>query len=912
LPQSIVVMSFLPDDIMGKKWHLAALRIEKGLTPEYLILTVDEHKSAAETKSINNMIDKILDSSAVFVYNSSVISQLNSLTGKNFIISELIEVQELIYVFLPLFASMALQEICRENGFQTEKKYLSPAQKNVRLIWEVIKICYAKGLKSDLSFIGKLEEYTRGLGCSIFIEYIKREIIESYPDRPVQTGHHIKGWDPEENGLFDEDINDRVREVPSAAEWACNCFKADGLLSRSFPGYENRDMQTFMAKAITDSFINSTDVVIEAGTGTGKSIAYLIPALWWSKKNNKRVVVATHTINLQEQLFGKDLPFLKKVLPFAFKMALLKGKSNYLCLKAFLYDKAGEELPVKEKIVCAALYTWTGETSAGEFSELPFLNNMSRLYKKYGADNPDCQPIQCSFAGKCFMLKARRRAEEADLIVINHSLLFADIKTKNKILPEYGDLIIDEAHNLYSTALKQLGFEISQEQVQKLSENLIGGRRSLYNSIKRNISLWSEVYPLVNWMEFHNLLEQIPKNCSEVMETTGELFGMLQSALVGRSNLRLSEDKEGSLFCSAVMVSVENLSMRLRALNEVLGKLYSFLSLEMEQLENIRYDIAKNKSEIAQMMEGLSAIITDRDVDKVTYLEKSNILYMKHTGIDIAPVLKKEILDKNNCTVLTSATLTVAGSFDYFAREIGLVKYKEVRLDSPFDYPKQMKFCIVNDIQVNQYPEDIQALSTASFIGKTGLIMNGRTMVLFTSHRYLRLVHRELLKELKDSGLRILAQGIDGSREYLLQDFIKNDRSILLGTSSFWEGVDIPGDSLRCVIMTRLPFWPPDSPIFEAKGRMYESQGRDPFRELHLPEAIIRFKQGFGRLIRTKEDHGAVILLDDRVIRKQYGKSFLKSLPIKTFYRGSSEDIIAILDKTVYPDYNNHNLNSLE
>ncbi len=897
MEHSIIVLSLVPSKISEEQWHFAALKVGKEFKPKYVTLLIEEGSQRAGLIEINrSKIDKMLQDSIVFVYDLAVISQLCRLLGTKYKIKELIEVREIIVVFYPLFGFMELLGIESQLGLRPEKRYSSPAHKNVRIIWEIINLCWNKGLNSDLSFLGKLEEYSQGLSCIHFIELIKKEMIKQYPDRAIRTGLNLNEHG---NQLFPEET-DEAEEIPNSTEWAENIFKAGGLLSRTFPGYENRAIQTVMANAIINGFTAPVNLVIEAGTGTGKSIAYLIPALWWSRKNRKRVIVATHTITLQEQLCHKDLPFLKKILPFSFKYALLKGKSNYICLKTLLYDKFQDEMSLKERLAYLALFSWVRETSTGEFAELNNLNTFSPTWKKYGADTLECQPLKCRFAGQCFMLRARRKAENADLIIINHSLLFADIKTKNNILPEYFDLIIDEAHNLYPTALKQLGFEISCEQIQKVTDNLVYGKGNLVFSLKKNIPLWAEIYTSVNWTEFHYLIEQVPSKCNEVVDQSKVLFKMLQSLLDGRSNLRISQDKLGENTCSAVMVTIENLFSRLRGLYEVLNKLGFFLSSEMEQLENYKFEIAKNKNNLAEIIEGLRLVLENNEVNRVTYLEKSHTLYLKNTAIDIADILRNKVFMKNNCTVLTSATLTVAGQFDYFTEEIGLDDYQAIKLDSPFDYDKQMLFCIVNDMPLYQSTEEILAEKSASFIKKISETMNGRTLVLFTSHRYLRLVHKHLQNGLIQSDLRILAQGIDGSRDFLLRDFMRNDKSILLGTSSFWEGVDIPGDSLSCVIMTKLPFWPPDTPIFEAKARLYQSQGRDPFRELHLPEAIIRFKQGFGRLIRSKEDRGIVILLDDRVIKKQYGQFFLKSLPILTHCRGSSEEIISLVQQSFH------------
>ncbi|NLM21097.1 MAG: DEAD/DEAH box helicase family protein [Peptococcaceae bacterium] len=898
MEHAITVLSLISPKIKGEKWHFACLNLKKNVKPCYCIFSAHNLTELAQ-KANSNKVKAMLQDTLVFVQDKDTL-QLQDL-GVELSRAEVILVSELLILFFPTLRQDDWEEICLKLGIRQKKTYCSPAHKKARILWEIIKQCWHKGLNEDLGFISKLSELTKGLSCNFFLELLSKEILKQFPDRPIRTDAFFNVQDSlseAQHSLFGVEEEQNNEKVPASLKWAERCFEPGGLLSQSFPGYEPRKMQKVMAEAIIDSYDKANNLVIEAGTGTGKTIAYLIPAIWWAKKNEKRVVIATHTINLQEQLCNKDLPLLHSILPFDFKQVLLKGKNNYICLKALLYEKATADFSAQERLVLAGLLSWVRETGSGEFTEIASLQGRSFFWKKYGADNPDCRPGECRFARHCFMLKARKKAENADLVIINHSLLFADIKTNNSILPEYEDLIIDEAHNLYSTALKQLGFEISREALQKTMENLSGGKGSLVSVLKRNIPLWAELYPTSgNWTELYFMLDQVSLQGREITSLAQELFELLQSILGGRQNLRLSRDKLGDRVYDAWMIALENLTTELIELHQNLARLYACLAADIDQLESYRYEVGKNKNEINQIIDGLKVIAAGEEESRVTYLEKSNVLYLKNTAIDIAAVLRDKVFNKNNSTILTSATLTVAGRFDYFIQEIGLENYKVLKLESPFDYEQQMIFCIVKDLPIQHTPEDVLAQKTASFLTEIAKVLNGRTLVLFTSHRYLRLVNYYLRENLESFPLRVLAQGLDGSREILLRNFMHHDKSILLGTSSFWEGVDIPGDSLSCVIMTRLPFWPPDSPVFEAKAKLYEKMGRDPFRELHLPEAIIRFKQGFGRLIRTKEDKGTVILLDDRIITKQYGSHFLKSLPVLTHYRGSLEEIIYLVEK---------------
>lgn len=892
--ESISIVSFVPSKGFGDRAYFAAMKITQGKIPQYFYSSVEANGDYKHFIELGHRVKSLLNQSTIFVFNNAN-GILNKFSGIEMDVTEVIDVKDLLTIFYPSLSNSNLEELCSKVGVNRKGIRQSPAKKEVRLLWELLKNLWNKGLEFDLSYINTLEEYCKGLSFARYLGLLKKEIIKQFPDKPIQLGMKLNGNDLD---LFtDKDIERDNFSIPP--DWVKNCFEQDGLLANNFPGFETRSSQGVMADAIIEGFTGSTNIIIEAGTGTGKSIAYLIPALWWAKKNKNRVVIATHTINLQDQLYNKDIPFLQKILPFDFRSALLKGKNNYICLKNLNQNRMIEELSTQERIAIVGLYTWTRETISGDISEMSFLPNFSSLWSKFGGDNGYCQPGDCSFTKDCFLFRARKKAEEADIIIVNHSLLFADIKTNNKIIPEYSNLIIDEAHNIYQTALKQLGFEISSEHIVRIIENILGSKGSLVSILKKNRPYWSEIFPIINWEDFYKLLDQLPEICDGIMEQSKELFGLCQGLLADRINIRVNEMKIGKNAFDFLTVSIENLTFRLRNLVEVLSRLYSLLTLENEHLENIRYEINRIKNEINQILEGLNRIITTNDETRVTYIEKSGILYLKDTSVDITGILKEKIFDLKRSTILTSATLTVDNSFEYFARDIGLDRYKSLSLNSPFDFDSQMLFCIVNDIPMSKGIEDTLVDKVSKFIKQVGETMNGRTLVLFTSHRFLRQVYHLLHEQLVDSDLNILAQGMNGTRESLLKDFMNNSRGILLGTNSFWEGIDIPGDDLRCVIMTKLPFWPPDTPILEAKANLIETQGGDSFKHLHLPEAVIRFKQGFGRLIRSKNDSGVVILLDERILNKKYGKTFIKSLPILSYFQGSSEKVISQVKRWV-------------
>lgn len=868
--------------------EFGAWKIQEGAAESFFHFTIDDNQIPEYTQTLKELVN----SAVLLGYNIS--SKLLLLESKlNFPIkNQILDLKELILIFFPFFGNFKLSYLAKKLNICSEATM--SLKSRTWLIWQIYKKCWEKGLSFDLSFFAKAEPFLEGMNCSCFFDSLKREIIKTFPDRPIST-------EPIFNYFKDNEFLPPENDRPSgnfipAQEWIAGCFQPGGLLSKNLTGFESRKEQVEMVKAVVECFVNGKSLVIEAGTGTGKSIAYLIPALWWSKKNKGKVVVSTHTITLQEQLYYKDLPFLQNVLPFKFKTAILKGKNNYVCLKRFENEKtAVQKSSSGAKLAFLSMLVWLRETKTGELSELPQFKGIVDISKHFSAENVACEPNRCPFAGKCFMLKARKKAEEADLIVINHSLLFSDIKTENKVLPEYNALIIDEAHHIYQTALKQLGFEISLERISYFIEGIyLSGKSCLYSKLRGILLSIGQNDPEINLKVVIQYVDEIPSNCSLIIETSKELFKLFKIMLAESSNLLLKRENIQDDFFNSFLLEVENLINRFVNLNSVLEKIKKLRIIDNLQPDSLKYDIIKYIGEIECILDGLNGIKDCIDNDLwVTYVEKSGRISLKHCPLEIASIVNDKIFSRNNWTILTSATLCVANSFEYFLKDIGLTKeVQTVQLKSPFDYDKQMLFCVVDDLPLNCLPEDSLAQNVSNFITDVAQLMKGRTLVLFTSNRFLEKVYYSLRLNLKESGLELLAQGIEGSRDKLLEEFINNSQSVLLGTNSFWEGIDIPGNNLRCVIMVKLPFWPPNLPVIEARSRLFRNQGLNPFEELLLPEAVLRFKQGFGRLIRTKEDKGVVILLDERIIKKRYGKKFLYSLPISRFFSGNREDVL--------------------
>ncbi len=783
---------------------------------------------------------------------------------------------------------LAFQEGTRDHRSETK----------AWLTWKLFEACRKKSLEFDLSFFDQAKGFLEGWSGRDFIDQSHKEIARRFPDRQIRTDIVLA---PLPEGLFLSDTN-QTSKIPVSIDWIVECFSPGGILEQNLIGYESRLGQVKMAKLIAEGLTSSQHVVVEAGTGTGKSFAYLIPCLWSAKKTGKKVVVATHTIPLQEQLQKKDIPILEKILPFSFKVSVLKGKSNYCCLKSLQAKMANprEILREEQRLALLSILVWVRETLTGDIQELSKVPGLIQIWASLNADNETCIPGKCSKAGLCFLLRARKKAEEADLLIVNHSLLFADLKTDYNVLPEYHQLVIDEAHQVYQTALQHLGSDMSLENVTRIIDNIyrLTGQ-NFYGLVKQRLASLGHRVPSVAWEIFEKRLDNLPENCSMVVDQAKELFQLLMFIIGKERTYRFVASHSTQSWWETLNIQIENLTGRIKAVIAVLENLKSALSGEdAEEIEELKYVLVGHQRELQALLDTLLLVLNVHNPKQVTWLEQSSRLYLKTSPIEVSDILREKIFSRFDSVILTSATLSISNSFEHFLRDIGLPKTtRTAQVDSPFDYEQQMRLFVVKKGMSLYDSDEEKAENLSEFITEVAERMNGRTLVLFTAHKLLRDTYASLNPKLSRIGIETLAQGFHGERSTILEAFKRNPKSVLLGANSFWEGIDIPGDTLSCVILVKLPFWPPSLPLIEARSEFLKSLGRDPFQELLLPEAVIRFKQGFGRLIRSKGDRGVVILLDDRVIEKYYGRFFLNSLPIQTHIRGGNSLILRKLEE---------------
>lgn len=813
--------------------------------------------------------------------------------------NDLYDTLELAKYLLPAAGSHRLGELCKslEIVLDNQHRALDDALGAAQLL--VVLIKQLERFEADL--LWQLSHLLKKAGSTWYpvLEDLSARIVKQFPNRKIT--HRVIGASLEDVPARDKTPQEKKHV---SLEECMTILGSEGALAATLPRFQYRSQQCDMVNQVITGLNENKIVLVEAGTGTGKSLAYLVPAIRWAGLNQERVLVSTHTITLQEQLWNKDIPLLANLADLTFRAALMKGRSNYLCLRRWSALMAEAHHQPEEAQFLAKILVWLQETATGDRSELAVSYQELEHWTGVCCESDGCLGNRCRyFKEQCFFMAARRRAERADIVIVNHSLLLSDANADNMVLPGYGPLIIDEAHHLEGCATEHLGRMTSRSEV----------FRWISSASKQlgKLDSFTMTYDQESWQSLIRQSAETRLRCREAATTLFEMLSRWIENTVGAGEGRYSlrfgpADNLDGIPClpEPVDTELDNLLVNVRTLCQLMVKVGDRLAegaAFTEDVPGIAKDLISWASFGQELADNLEWICRQHEDETVYWLEGGadlKELVLRAAPIDVGPLLQAKLFSELRPVILTSATMTVDSHFKHFIKSIGLDllpgdRIIKKQLDSPFNFVEQALLCAARDIsQPGQMGDVPYHDELAKAIYSISLAAEGRTLVLFTSHRSLREVYHRLKDLYENEDICLLGHELDGSRRRLVEQFMEGRRTVLFGAASFWEGVDIPGEALSCVIMVKLPFAPPNHPVLEARLQKIARRGGNGFQDYQIPQAVIKFKQGFGRLIRDAGDKGAVVILDGRLVEKKYGLKFFNSLPLAEHFRGSWQQIV--------------------
>ena len=734
-----------------------------------------------------------------------------------------------------------------------------------------------------------------------------QEALRSRSREKVSPSH--AGQHPGQAGLSIPLFRDLAGRPPEALQPASQMQPLDidevaatmelgGAFARHFPHYEYRLQQVDMLRAVAEALSKGQHLLVEAGTGTGKSMSYLIPAAYWAIQNNCRVVISTNTINLQDQLIHKDIPDLRAALKLNLHAAVLKGRANYLCPRRLESLRRRGPSSVDELRVLSKILVWLQATTTGDRNEINLNGPAEReVWMRLSADDEACSSENCvkRTGGACPFHRARLDAQSAHILVVNHALLLADVATGNKILPEYDYLIVDEAHHMEEAITNALSFRVTQGDIDRLLRELGGPTAGILGWL---LSATQNVLAPSDFANLNYLVQRATDHAFQLESLSHSFYGCIENFLSEQREgrpLGMYAQQERILPATRtqpawgdVEVAWEEAANTFKPLLDHLEKLAHGLAEILDLLEEEDQEVYGSLTNLYRRMleinESLEALVFKPEPDRIYWVESQAAgfrLALNAAPLHIGPLMERYLWNEKTSVIMTSATMTTSGEFDYMRGRLNAADANELTLGSPFDYESSAMLYLVNDIpEPNDRSGHQRAVeqSVINLCKATG----GRALVLFTSYDQLKRTSQAIAPILAKHEITVYEQGEGASASTLLETFRTSERAVLLGTRAFWEGVDVPGQALSVLVIVKLPFDVPSDPIVAARAETFD----DPFNQYQLPEAILRFRQGFGRLIRTQLDHGVIAVLDKRILTKRYGRAFIDSLPTCTVREG--------------------------
>jgi ATP-dependent DNA helicase DinG len=813
-------------------------------------------------------------------FDGAFLERQRALTG-NF----RIDTFDLAPILLPRSTRYSLTSLTQLTGFDIESAHraLYDARATAHVYWKL----WEKLIALPVPIIMEMAAMARSSRWSllpIFEAALNEHGITAIPaqfERVFATPTDI--FDPP--APEDDHPQRKSSEQPISREIIHQLLGDNSPLAQALPGFEKRNGQMDMAVSIADAFNNAFHLLVEAGTGIGKSMGYLVPAALWAVQNQDRVVISTNTINLQEQLLNHDIPLLQSLFDTPVRAALLKGRSNYLCPRRLIEARRSLPSSSDEARMIAKLLVWLTESRSGDRSEINLRGSDEQFtWSRFSAEDSECGGHLCISAmqGVCPFHKAQRNAENAHLVIINHALLMSNATSETAFLPAFSRIVMDEGHqledaitNALSTKLDQQGIERNLNEaallIQSMENSLKSGAPAKYAD--RFASFAQDIYAALR--DMRALTARLFGNCRHILEETaqhGDSYPLarLDSAVRSSGGFAQAQNTWGLLR--------EFLDILAHKMHEAAALLRRLSAHPIPDYDSLLNGINRSAVDLLSAQQQLEAFFNAPDTNTIYWINQgqyeSDYISLHTAPLHVGSILEQSIWNQKASAILTSATLQVNGSFEFIQQRLGAEIAGTMSVESPFNYRDSALVFIPSDMPEPVDRDRYQQMVERGII-ELAAALDGRTMVLFTSYAHLRQTAQVITPRLALGGIVVYDQSDGSSRQALLEGFRTSEKAVLLGTKSFWEGVDIPGSALSALVIPRLPFQPPNDPIFAARSDYYA----DSFNTFALPDAVLRFRQGFGRLIRTQTDRGVVVVMDARIRTKRYGAAFMEALP---------------------------------
>lgn len=815
-----------------------------------------------------------------------------------FTYNEIIDTYEMAAVLLPTASRYNLGALGKQLGILLPATHR--AMDDARVTMGVFNRLFEMARELPLDLVAKIVRLGEPLDWDanfVFQEVLKARSKEGIGPKKVKKKDDARFKQERHPPLENPETT-----LPLDPEEVSSILEHGGPFSQYFESFEQRPEQVEMLRVVAEALSTGNHLMVEAGTGVGKSFAYLVPAALFAIQNNTRVVVSTNTINLQDQLINKDIPDLRAALNLGLRAAVLKGRGNYLCPRRLENLEHFGPRNADEMRVLAKVLVWQLTDQSGDRNVVNLTGPVEReVWLRVSAEDEGCTSETCMkrTGGACPFHRAKTAAQAAHLLVVNHALLLSDVATGSRVLPEYSYLIVDEAHHLESATTNALSFRLTQFDLERMVKEVGGSSTGILGRVL------SETRESLRPSDFGLLQQKVSRatdSAFRLEQLSREFFNTLKAfveiqregqppsnyswqarvlpstrTLPGWEEVEIIWDQTG-----------ETLALLLGGLSEIHQAASELYSDGNEGLEGLIGDLGNLYRRLFEAEANIRGMIGEPSPEQVYWIEvnpKGERLSLNAAPLQVGPLIEKYLWHEKASVILTSATLTAHGEFQYLRNTLGADEADELQLGSPYDYESSTLLYIANDIPEPNAGGFQQALDRA--LVATAKATGGRMLVLFTSYTALRKTSAAISGPLAREDIYVYEQGDGASPNALLESFKSTERAVLLGTRSFWEGVDVPGAALSVVVLTKLPFDVPTDPLIAARSEMYE----DSFQEYYLPESILKFRQGFGRLIRTASDRGVVAILDRRVLTKQYGRLFLESLPPCTARQGPAVNL---------------------